>query len=392
MPRSVFAVWLALAVVGCSADAPEASRVTAPRWELQGPVLSIGGMADDPAYQLFGVRSAARLSDGRIALVNAGTSEIRFYAADGSHLMDVGGEGDGPGEYRFISQMIRLDGDTLLVTSRTPGFSWITPDGELVRSQRFDAFGVRIPCRISEGNFVTLPDRSTLARYDDNFYGPDCPSSPPNPWRQSALIARVDPVAETWDTLVVVPGTGRNSPNYRVFGHEALVAVSRDGLYVHDTASEEILHLDLNGDTLGVLRRPFEPRPVPAAARSAPSRPDYESRDGSVQPGNPYMYPDELPAVARLMAGTDGSLWVMAYPEVSEPISTYRFFSAYARYGPPRGGHWRVLAPDGSTRAELRTPPGFFPMEIGRDHVLGLRRNEFDVESVELYEIVRPGS
>jgi len=385
-PSLVVAALGALALAGCQSDSTGAVQ-GAEEWTVGAASFSVGGMAEDPDYQLFDARGAARLSDGRVAILNGGTSQIRFYGPDGTHLMDVGREGDGPGEFRYMASMVRLPGDTLLITSQTPGFSWISPDGEVVRSERFNIFGVRIDCRISEGNFISLGDATTMARYDDNFYGSECPVSPPNPWRQSALLAHVDPIEESWDTIAILTGTERNSPNYRVFGHEALVAVAEDGVYAHDTAAEEILKLSLDGDTLAVLPRPFAPRPVPDSARTAAVR-EFE-RNGEVVRGNPYMYPEMLPAVARLVAARDGTLWVMAYPEVAGPETTNRFSHSYFRYGPPEGGKWAVLNDQGETLAEVRTPPGFFPMEIGTDYLLGIQRDDFDVETVVIYPIER---
>ncbi len=384
MIRRMVLPLLLLAIPACQSDSTTGGA-TVEQWTVGPPSFSVGGMSEDPDYQLFDARGATRLSDGRVAILNGGTSQIRFYGPDGTHLMDVGGEGDGPGEFRYMASMVPLPGDTLLITSQTPGFSWVSPDGEVVRSQRFNIFGVRIDCRISEGNFVTLPDATTMARYDDNFYGSECPTSPPNPWRQSALLAHVDPIEESWDTIAIVPGTERNSPNYRVFGHEALVAVATDGIYAHDTDSDVILKLSLGGDTLAVLPRPFSPRPVPDSARTATVR-EFQ-RNGETIRGNPYLYPEMLPAVGRLIASRDGNLWVMAYPEVAEPQTTNRFSHSYYRYGPPEGGSWMVLNDQGETLAEIRTPPGFFPMEITSDYMLGIERDEFDVETIVIYPI-----
>ncbi len=225
------------------------------------------------------------------------------------------------------------------------------------------------------------------------FYGPDCPTQPPNPWRMSALFAHVDPVAQTWDTVVVMPGTERNSPMYRVFGHEALSAIAPDGtLWVHDTDSEEIVNLDLDGDTLAVLRRPFDPRPVPAEARTLTGPEPLESSSGRTMQMPDYMYPDELPALARLAVGKDGRVWAMAYPEVTEPSFTVQFIGSTIGRGPVGGASWRVLDDDGRILGELRTPPRFYPTEIGADYMLGVATDEFDVETVVMYPIERPAA
>jgi hypothetical protein len=37
----------------------------------------------------------------------------------------------------------------------------------------------------------------------------------------------------------------------------------------------------------------------------------------------------------------------------------------------------------------VRTPPGLFLLDVGDDYVLGLARNEFDLESVRLHALRR---
>jgi len=39
--------------------------------------------------------------------------------------------------------------------------------------------------------------------------------------------------------------------------------------------------------------------------------------------------------------------------------------------------------------AELRTPPRFFLLEVGDDHVLGISMDGFLRESVEVYRLIR---
>lgn len=53
------------------------------------------------------------------------------------------------------------------------------------------------------------------------------------------------------------------------------------------------------------------------------------------------------------------------------------------------GALWRVVDRDGSPIAELRTPPGFFLLEVGDDYVLGIHKDEVGLESVEVYGLIR---
>ena len=39
--------------------------------------------------------------------------------------------------------------------------------------------------------------------------------------------------------------------------------------------------------------------------------------------------------------------------------------------------------------ASVTTPPGFYPIEIGADYILGITKDEYDVEAVRLYSLAR---
>ena len=73
-------------------------------WRIgETPAVSIGEEEGDPGEMLFDVRDATRLADGRIVVANAGTSDVRVFAADGTYLETWGRQGDGPGEEWFSS-------------------------------------------------------------------------------------------------------------------------------------------------------------------------------------------------------------------------------------------------------------------------------------------------
>lgn len=112
----ILALPITLAACGTEAGAPTGTDGDVSTWALSAePVLRIGVVEGDEAYQLHDVRDAVRLPDGRIALAHQGTREVRIYGPDGAFLTRSGGEGDGPGEWRLVAGIHDLGGDTLLV-------------------------------------------------------------------------------------------------------------------------------------------------------------------------------------------------------------------------------------------------------------------------------------
>jgi hypothetical protein len=392
--RGLVTLAAAIVILGCEPRSEEADQgMQGPEsWSVATtPSVTIGGYDDRPEYTLYDVYGAARLSDGRIAIANRGTSELKFFDSTGVHLLDAGGEGDGPGELRLIHRLVKLPGDTLLVLSRRPGITWYSPSGEYLRSSRVDLFAVpKHPCRHGEGgwSWSVLSDGTLLRLLEDNFAPANCPPTPDGVWRMSGLFGVMSPEGETFDTIAVLPATERLGIRSRVFGHILVLGVGDDRVYVGDTASDVILALSTEGDTLAVLPTPFESAVIPEEAKQTGPIEVTERGQTRFFPGH-TNYPDRFPRFGRLVVDALGYLWVMKYPESLGPFVSPRLTLPYLNHVPEGGAEWRVLSPDGDLVAELRTPPSLFVLEIGADYVLGISRDEFDVESVSVHALRR---
>ena len=83
-------------------------------------------------------------------------------------------------------------------------------------------------------------------------------------------------------------------------------------------------------------------------------------------------YPEAKPAFAAMIADEDGFLWVR--PSTPANAET---------------AMWTVYDPDGFARAEVPVPARFELVEVDRTHVLASYKDDFDVEFVTSYRIVR---
>lgn len=106
-------------------------------WSVDSvPILRIGREDGSDAYRFDGVYDIARLSDSTI-LIAEGSPSIRFFDKHGQFLHAVGRRGDGPGEYRVISMMRRIHGDSLLIWDYgNLRVTLLAPDGKYERSMR----------------------------------------------------------------------------------------------------------------------------------------------------------------------------------------------------------------------------------------------------------------
>jgi hypothetical protein len=85
--------------------------------------------------------------------------------------------------------------------------------------------------------------------------------------------------------------------------------------------------------------------------------------------------PELRPPYSDLHLDSEGFVW----------LSRYR----NTRLEPDDPTLWYVFDPDGSWLGSIMTPPRFTVFEIGEDYLLGVRRDELDVEHVQLLRLRR---
>jgi hypothetical protein len=163
------------------------------------------------------------------------------------------------------------------------------------------------------------------------------------------------------------------------FEPRAVYATEGEYLHYGSSLTYEIRTFTMGGDLVRIIRTRDENVPVtqnlidaykdaslaritdPATLRSMEAR-------WAVTP-----WPETLPAYADLMADAESNLWVADYlaPGDEQP-------------------RWRVFDPEGRMLGTIETPIGFTIHEIGSDYLLGVERDELDVEKVVIYRLIKP--
>ena len=373
-----------LATTSCGGDTGSGSSDALASWTLsEEPIVVVGGADEREGYLLHQVIGATRLGDGRIVIANGSTLQLRYYDPQGNHLFDAGGEGEGPGEFQTLDHFIRLPGDSVLALSRARQLVRFGPDGRYAGSSPYEPSPCQ-GCMCHDGFLV--PDGSLLlvfSLYAGGMQFRDCPI--PSELRPTAVIGRFDPATGVLDSIAELPGAELSYPvEGRMFAYPGNLVhgIAPDRVYLGDTESDVILEMSFRGDTIATLPVPFDPAPVSADARQQPDEPES---------GWTYTYPDHYPRYARLVAAPGERVWVMAYPHAREPmlIHGYLMSPTLFRRFEDGGALWRVVGRDGVSVAELRTPEGFFLLEVGAGYILGTHKDEFERESVQLYRLMR---
>ncbi len=217
---------------------PEALEQQSCSVSLSAKPRVIIGASDDPDDELYRVTSAFMLADGRIVIANAGTSQIRFYSADGRFALSRGRAGSGPGEFSSLSGVWPLN-DTLIAAFDRPQrrLSLFRTHGGFVSSRQLElASGIRWP------HAVGVMDNTIVAINGQSFESGQMGVGvvrPPSVFVRFALDGSlVDTVLTTPGHEFFVPNTSAAfTTRARPFGVDTKYAIASGTLYFGDTGA-----------------------------------------------------------------------------------------------------------------------------------------------------------
>ena len=354
-------------------------------WRVaETPVVDIGVVSGDAAYELFRPLGALRLSDGRIVVANAGTSELRYYDERGKHLGSSGGRGGGPGEFFAMSWFARTDDDSVVVYDRrSRRVSLFDPDGRYHSSVALPGGDFpSVQGRFSDGSYLArvVPRRAR-----------DAPPEPLGRGRDSLSFLRYGPDGEFLDTLGVFlrrikhglafefMGRSRRGAMTIPFTPSTVLAVAGSKVIVGTSTSYQISQFTPDGVLIRLIRKrhsrlPVEPSDVDSfldslRAQYATGGPEAKIH---VKMNEETPPADSMPAFDDLIVDREGNLWV----------------SASRHHGDP-SVQWDVFDTEGIWLGVVPGPDGFRVTDIGSDYLLGLWKDDLEVEHALLYELIK---
>ena len=347
------------------------------------PTLTIGVADGPPEYQLHRTFGAARLSDGRIAIVNQGSEELRFYDAEGRFLRASGGEGVGPGEFRDAFTLAVLPGDTLWVGELRP-WSWevFAPDGRWVRSVMPTPPHINrsTTAVLDDGRMIIVP--RTVGEVPLGRFAP-----------RTMLAVLHAPHGALVDTIGIYEdgrdGRLEEAPNLvlsPLFESSARLVAGGSRVIVGHTSIPE-LRVHEAEDTLRldrIIRWTAEPRPVTAADVAA-EHARIAEQYADVDPGERRRFADPLthedrpvadnfPVYSSVVIGRDGRIWVRGYPMP----------------GAADNDEWLIFAPDGELQCRLSAERFQQMPDFGSDYILVMKRDDLGVERIHQYALGKP--
>lgn len=369
-----------LVPVACSPDASRSSDAEPTVWSVAETPLATIGVADGaPEYLFQQVRGVRLLRDGRLAVADGGSSTIRLFAEDGGFLHQMGARGEGPGEFGYIQSLRVVPRDTLEVyDSANQRLTRFLADGTLVSTLTFIA-GEGAP----EMYIGSLPDGHHVFAW--TLRRPIAPGGVARSMADSMRLGWFGPDGRFRNAFHTTTGIRRlGSPvPFSPYPHGVLV---EDRIVYTDGLRPELTVFDAGGRTVRTLPVPVEPAdPASAwAALEAELRAGAETgiaaRMGwTLEQLEPITDRELMPHIAEVLRDDGDRLWVKRYDPATDNFWT----------GTPggTGGEWLVLGPDGDVVATIELPEGLVLEDVRGDRLVGVSRDELDVERVVVYEI-----
>lgn len=354
------------------------------RWTVDPePSVAIGTAEGRAATTLDGAYSALRLRNGHVVVADGGTQELRWFDSAGRHVRSVGREGQGPREFGAISGLVFLRDTILVWDSRNTRLARVTAGGEFIGTTPFEH-----------------PEGESISRY-----------RPVGAWSDSALLMARSRFAipapgdagPVWDAapnrVYGLDGHPRDSvgrsgqQQYRSPGRDMRNSfftlrtsnAIRDGrLYTGTGEAWEIEVLGAGGRHERLIRLDRDREPLTEADHGAivdrimsmlpADVPPEAAAEGRRQLEEAWI-PASKPAYGALVVDSEGYLWASEFRHLRE-------------YGLPGARRWTVIDPNGRWLGDL-TLPDMEVFEIGRDWILGWRRDELGVERVVIHGLDR---
>ncbi|MDE2783518.1 MAG: hypothetical protein OXK77_11225 [Gemmatimonadota bacterium] len=336
------------------------------------PVYRHGGTAGEYSFGFIGL--GRLFADGRAALTDDANSEVVLLTPDGASHSLLAVAGQGPGEVGYVIGMYTLGRDSLVVLDRSNSRYNLFVNGSLARTESL-ADLQRNTSLWPQGIDATGGFLAATSSYRSGFE---------EEWLQGHM-ARFNLETGVIDTVAsydFIPGPGNPA---RGFGSVAVAA----GRFVYTRSDKpEVTWLAAGGMVEQTLRWQAEPEHL--------TEEHLEPLEASLREGNRFANPQAPAEVIESMTQEDMARF---RADLGQPLPLFRspFGDVEGRVwlpthvpGGPREGSppYAAISPDGEWLGRVDAPPGLRILDVAHGLVLGVLKDDMDVESVVVYELI----
>jgi hypothetical protein len=358
------------------------------------------GVTEGADEYLFGrIGYIVQHTDGTIFIADTQVPIIRRYDAQGVFMHTVGGEGEGPGEYRDIQGMkLAPDGNLAIWDVQIRRITVFRPDGAWIRDFPGDS-GIHTSALTfqtdHQGNFYLY----TTIRPGGMRINPTTREVQQGPPPVNGFH-KYSPDGELLETIEM-PSDESDTPGYVLstpagFLHNFTTRTdstisSFGNVVVGQQATYALEFRDSGGNVLFAVEHNWEPVPLEAEERAQwTAWNEYtQRRIAEMNMEEEYApIPATKPAFMELWPGENGTIWVR------------RYAAAHERERPPRPAGderpqltwfqyptWDVFASEGEFLGAVELPYDTRPVFMTRDYIWTIQPNEDEEDVAVRYRI-----
>jgi hypothetical protein len=367
-------------------------------WRVEPePFLDIGSRSDDPSQQLYLVGDVIGIGQD-LAVLNGGTSQVLRFDLDGVLEARIGRSGMGPQEFTRLTAVYRCARDTLIANDYSRIMT-LDAEGRFVRAE---------PVRPAEGESVVRV-RGVSSDCSHFLVSPAVDSNPElgETGRRTVRFSwgSLDGTEReeigTFPTRAVATRIVEDIPQpvSLPWGADGAWAVGRDRFYYGSTDVPEVSVYDRRTGLSAIVRWSAQSHPITSddrrlyAARRDWLLEAFPPAAPVIAPLDEYDgVPDMMPVFRSMLVDDAGNLWLRAYPRFVAGRPDLFDRDVPMRYTPPASEEpesWTILDPDGRWLGQVPTPANLVVRSIWRDMVIGVWKDDLDVEHVRAYRLHR---
>ena len=345
------------------------------------PLYRHGAGSDDHMFST--IRNGVLLGDGSAAVFDAGNGEIVLLGPDGTFRSVLASRGEGPGDVGFAGGMFALGRDGLLIKDAPNSRFTLFAGDSLARATRIPpdvsyAFSAR---GIGPGGEILMSSGSYMRGF-------------PDPWLPGYMV-RFDLETRVVDTVAAydyVPFSPPEDAPEHPFSYFGIVGAAGGEFLYGRTDTPELVWRRPDGTVRQIVR--WEPDLV------YPTEEHWDIFEADLRETaprhNPHAQTEE--AIEELVTSMLGRYELE--PDVPLPLFTTPRGDDEGRiwlgefavgYGVAITSSYRILSAKGEWLGRLDVPEGLRILDIAGGRVLGVMKDEMEVESAVVFELVEAG-
>jgi hypothetical protein len=343
------------------------------------PIAIVGGANDaGPGISLHLVRDALLMADGGFVLANEGSQSLLYFDSIGRFVREVGGAGDGPGEFRLLRSLGLHGADTVVAWDLGPRRLTVFDTSGSATTTIALAGAEGIDSRSARTRILHTMGRERYAAISSNL-GRQPHERHVGFARDSHSVAFLDRSGRVVDTVGVIPGNEwfRGAETLPApFSYRLVTGATEASLYLGYGRGPELFEYSPDGRLNRLIRLPIKRGVISRADRDA-IRERYLLR----------FRPAERQTVGITM---DQAFVVDSFPAFTNLKTVAGSYSVWVElYRPPESPRrWLIIDPEAGIARHLDLPIGATLLAADTNRVVILGTDQLERQEIRVYRIV----